>query len=68
VNAYCQGRFAATYFGSPSLNKFPDGSLQSAEWDRGWRSKTSERVAELDAERRQRAGSLAASACTEIGT
>jgi len=63
-----EGRKAGLLFLSPSLNPHPDGTQAEADWDRAWRIATAQVLAERDAERRRRAGCLAASACTELGT
>ena len=62
------GRAAGLVLLSPSLNPHPEGSQAEADWDRAWRIATAQIIAERDAERRRRAGCLAAEPCTEIGT
>ena len=63
-----EGRKAGLLFLSPSLNPHPDGTQAEADWDRAWRIATAQVLAERDAERRRRAGCLAAESCSELGT
>jgi hypothetical protein len=62
------GRKAGRGFLSPSLNPFVDGTAEAAQWDQAWRAATAEELAQRDADRKQRAGCLAASGCSELGT
>lgn len=62
------GRNAGRLLLAPSLNPYPESSPHYAEWESGWRDATREELLRRDAERRQRAGTLAASGCTELGT
>jgi hypothetical protein len=66
MNAASLGRAAGRVFLAPSLNPFKDGTAQSVEWDRAWRQATAEELAARDVLRRQRAGALAAEACSAL--
>jgi len=63
-----EGRKAGLALLSPSVNPFADSDPRSVEWDREWRAASAQIIFERDAERRRRAGCLAAEPCSEIGT